>query len=126
MIMEILIGSTFPISLIRRKVTIEPSDICELRRKAAISQIFSFWGHDNTVSAAGTLLGFDVTPKSQRPALVLNSEFLPELEGHIFTECWVVSPDYIAGFRPEIGSEVSSGKIIGWQILKMTWSRSND
>lgn len=89
--MEILIGSTFPLSLIRRKVTIEPSGICELRRMPEDCQVFSFWGHGNMVSAASKLLGFDLTPKSQRPALVLNSEFLPELNGTTFRECWVVS-----------------------------------
>lgn len=119
--MKILIGSTFPLSLIRRDVRIHVSDICEIRNAGVQSEIYSFWGHSNTIPVANKLLGFDISPKTQRPALFLSQDFFPMLDGNVFKECWILSPDYVPGFRPEIGAEVSEDKIKGWQVLKIIW-----
>lgn len=117
----ILIGSTFPLSLVRRSVTITPSCIDSLKNKIENSSVLSFWGHSNTLNIARQLLSVDLTPKSERPPLTLDDNNLPVLDGVSFKECWILSPDYIPGFRPEIGKEVPPDKIIGWQVLKITW-----
>lgn len=117
----ILIGSTYPLSLIRRGVSISPQSTETLRQEILTRPICSFWGHKNTLSAAEHLLGVDVRPKTDRPAIILNGENLPCLDGECFQECWVLSPDYVNGFRPAIAEEVATDKIIGWQILKITW-----
>ncbi len=121
----ILIGSTFPLSLVRRRVAIEPHEVAELRGLLAIRPIRSFWGHANTLPAAKTLLGTDLTPATERPALTLNADALPTLDGETFNECWVVSPDYTPGFRPQIGEEVPTDKIRGWQVLRIEWMKED-
>jgi len=68
---------------------------------------------------ARAVLGFDITPATARPALTLGPDGLPCLDGQIYQEVWLVSPDYEPGFRPQIGEEVSAEKISGWQILHL-------
>ena len=118
---KILIGSTFPLSLIRKEVVITPKGIDILKEKLHNSQIFSFWGHSNTLKIANDILGFDLKPKCERPALKLNDDKLPILNGEVFQQCWVLSPNYIKGFRPQIGVEVTSEEIIEWEVLKINW-----
>jgi hypothetical protein len=123
--MNLLIGSTFPLSLIRRKVSITPESLTLL--KTAISStdiICSFWGHQNTLNAVNALLGTDLTPLTERPSLLLNSDNMPILCGETFNECWVVSPNYVSGFRPQIGVEVKKEEITGWEILKIIWGEN--
>ncbi len=119
-----IFGSTFPLSLIRRRVQIEPRPIDRLRLRLHESQWESFWGHANTIAAANRLLGIDITPKTERPALSLSKNGLPMLNNRRCQECWILSPDYIAGFRPAIGEEVSSDKILGWQVLRLLWQNN--
>ena len=120
-----IIGSTFPLSLIRRPCEITPirgdgaaylnqvrSDILQNGYEVA-----SFWGHTNTLAAAKQFLGFDVTPRTERPSLVLNENNLPVLEGITTHFVYVVSPNYRPGFRPQIGVEVTSEEILGWEVL---------
>jgi len=117
----LLIGSTYPLTLIRRKVSIAPQPIEALQEEIRSRPINSFWGHNNTLAAAEQLLGAGVKPNSERPAISLDADYYPCLDGECFRECWVMSPDYVQGFRPNIGEEVTTDKIIGWQILKITW-----
>lgn len=117
----ILIGNTYPLSLLRRPASIAPASVEELRQRAENEGFLSFWGHDNTRAAAKQVLGFDPAPPSARPALSLSPENLPTLNGHPFTEVWVLSPDYAPGFRPQIGKEVPAEKIAGWQSLKLSF-----
>ena len=122
----ILLGSTFPLTLIRRPVRIVPATLDDLRERAAGTTVLSFWGHDNTLAAAAAILGFDPRPDEQRPALTLNDAQLPVLrkkDGNYvaFSEVWVLSPSYIPGYRPEIGAEVPAEKIITWQVLHITF-----
>ena len=125
--MKLLIGSTFPLTLIRTAVCIEPKQLNELAEIITRSdRIYSFWGHENTLPAVNQLLNCDLTPATSRPALALNEDKLPTLDNVTFRECWVVSPDYSEGFRPAIGVEVTSEQIIGWQILKIKWGQGGE
>ena len=116
---EILIGNTFPLSLVRRKVVIEPIDLEDLKKLLQQSDFCSFWGHTNTLAAVNQLLGVDLTPLVERPVLTLSENNNPEFNGIEFSECWVLSPDYKGDFRPAIGTEVSPEKISSWQCLKI-------
>ena len=118
---KILVGNSFPLSLIRRGVVITPCEIDELRRLLPGNEIVSYWGHRNTLAAVNDCLGIDLTPTVERPALSLSAEKLPMYEGEEFRECWVMSPDYRDGFRPAIGEEVSADQILGWQCLHLTF-----
>jgi hypothetical protein len=117
----LLIGSTFPLSLIRRPALIEPAPEARLREEAQHRVVVSFWGHKNTLPRASERLGIDLTPNTDRPALTLNADGLPMLHGITFTECWVLSPEYAPGFRPAVGEEVPSEKILDWQVLRIQW-----
>jgi hypothetical protein len=116
-----LVGSSFPLAMIRRRVVIEPTSIDVLRSAMKERPYVSFWGHSNTLAAAAAMLGADVTPASERPVLDVGTDNLPMLEGCSFTECWVVAPSYEPGFRPAVGEEVPLGKIDGWQVLRIDW-----
>jgi hypothetical protein len=118
----ILIGNSFPLSLIRTKVVIDPCPVDILRQELAHRPIHSFWGHRNTLTAANQLTGADLTPATERPALKLSPDFRPVLNELSFTECWVLSPDYTPGFRPPVNEEVPPEKINGWQVLRMVWN----
>ena len=119
--LPILIGNSFPLSLIRTKVVIEPCPVADLRRELECRPIHSFWGHRNTLAAANQLVGADLTPATERPALQLSEALCPMLNDISFTECWVLSPDYAPGFRPPLNEEVPPEKIMGWQVLRMRW-----
>ena len=113
---KILIGNSFPMSLIRRKVTIEPAEL-----NTSGKTISSFWGHSNTIKVASTFLGSDLTPENERPVIKLGVDNFPTLNGETFTECWIISPTYKNNFRPAIGAEVAAESIASWQVLKITW-----
>lgn len=115
----ILLGNTYPPSLIRRPARIDPASLDELRQRAQTEGFLSFWGHNNTRAAVSAILGFDPAPLQHRPALMLSAENLPTLDGHTFQEVWILSPDYRPGFRPQIGKEVAAESIGGWQVLRI-------
>lgn len=118
---SILLGSTFPLSLIRRRVVIEPQPIESLKGLLRTGAVASFWGHQSTLGSAQAILGADLSPRTERPALRLTPDNLPELDGQVFSECWVLSPEYVPGFRPAIGEEVPAEKIRSWQVLRVKW-----
>lgn len=119
----LLVGNSFPLSLVRRRVVIEPVAVETLRAALATKFVRSFWGHANTLAAVSRWLGSDLTPASERPALFCDAVTrLPMLDGEIFAECWVISPDYAPGFRPTLGVEVPPEKIPTWQVLRLTWA----
>ena len=118
----ILIGNSFPLSLIRRKVVIEVVSREAVLEFVQGKAVVSFWGHANTLSAANGWLGVDLTPKTERPALCLSDDKLPQLDGVEYKTCFILSPDYRPGLRPAIGSEVDSVDILGWQVLKISWN----
>lgn len=120
---RILIGNSFSLSLVRKgQVTIAERGIAELKvLVAAGAAVHSFWGHGNTLAAAERVIGFPLRPKTERPAVVCAADGRPMFDGEIFDECWVLSPDYVTGYRPPIGTEVDESKIVGWKLLKLTW-----
>ena len=120
--LKILIGNSFPLSLVRRNVLIRPCQIEDLLKLLPGREIVSFWGHRNTLPAVSRRLGFDLTPAVERPALTLSPEKLPVFDGECYRECWILSPDYRPGFRPAIGEEVPLGEILGWQCLHLIFS----
>lgn len=115
----VLLGNTFPLTLVRRAVRIEPRTVDELRREVAARGLVSFWGHANTLDAAQQFLGFDPTPATVRPALSLNSDLLPTLVGVAFHEVWVLSPSYQPGYRPQADPSTPPEMILGWEVLRV-------
>lgn len=118
---RILTGNSFPWSLIRRKVCIEPETLPHLRETLTSCRWESYWGHANTLAAVRQFCGVDFTPKTERPALELDAEGYPCLYGESYRECWVISPEYEPGFRPPLNLEVSMERICSWQILRIHW-----
>ncbi|MCQ2378207.1 MAG: hypothetical protein MJ016_03220 [Victivallaceae bacterium] len=114
-------GNSFPMNLIRRHVECIPQTFEEYLRRLQTGNWMSFWGHRNTLEAVNQMTGFDLTPQTERPALTLDDEFFPNLNGIRYRECWILSPIYQSGFRPAVGEEVSAEKITGWNVLKMLW-----
>lgn len=118
----ILIGNSFPFSLIRRKVIIEPVPLENLREAiSSAGGVASFWGHSNTLSVANKAVGHSLEPASERPVLRLSPENLPVLEDQTHSVCWILSPDYTENFRPKVGEEVPADKIKSWQVLRIIW-----
>jgi hypothetical protein len=111
----------FSLMLIWRPAKMMPYDLGLLREALSMRPVRSFWGHRDTVQAASRLLGVRVDPASERPVITLTDDGYPMLEGEVFKECFVLSPDYRAGFRPAVGSEVSPEDIRGWQVLRIVW-----
>lgn len=118
--MTILLGNTYPPALVRRRVVITPITL-EAAIKLLANGFESFWGHTNTIQAANEQLGVDVRPKTERPAVILDKEGFPSLNGIIATKVLVLSPNYANGFRPQIGEEVPLEKLTGWQCLLWEW-----
>lgn len=111
------IGNTFPLTLVRRPVVIEPISEDEAKHYIKYNNPISFWGHENTLKIASEYAGIDLTPKIPRPALSLNDELLPELFDHTSQFILVLSPEYQNGFRPAVGVEVEADQILGWTWL---------
>lgn len=118
---KILIGNSFPLSLIRRPARMTPCPLSDLQKELETGEIVSFWGHRNTLAAANELLGNDLEPATERPVLRLSASDLPELEGIEFSECWIISPNYKSNFRPAVGEEIPPEMISSWQCLKITF-----
>ena len=116
-----IISNSFPFSLIRRRVVVEPRGLEELRLQLKKGSWQSTWGHTNTVANASSIVGVDLRPCTERPAIDLSSENLPLYNGQVFDECWLLSPQYLPGYRPQPGEQTPSEKIIGWQVLQIKW-----
>lgn len=112
----VLLGNTFPPALIRRKITVTPISI-EVARELLADGFQSYWGHANTIITANALLGVNVTPETERPALLLNADNLPTLDGKVANKVVVLSPNYAPGYRPPEGEITPPEKILGWQAL---------
>jgi len=117
----VLVGNSFPLSLIRRTVTIRPMECSQFLDAVSGAHIYSFWGHRETLDVVRDRFGVDLTPREERPAVTLSADGYPVLYGKVFRKCWIVSPVYEPGFRPAYGSEVPADKIVDWQILLIEW-----
>jgi len=111
-----LLGNTYPPAMVRRQVLVTPISVEEAREFLA-DGFMSYWGHVNTVNVANNLLGVDVTPETERPAISLNEEGFPTLNGKVADKVVVLSPNYAPGYRPQEGEITPPEKIIGWQAL---------
>lgn len=120
---SVLIGNTFPLSLIRRPVRMAPVDIPDLQQAAKGRTLVSFRGHANTVRLAEAVTGLSLKPDCERPVLCLDDAGCPVSAGISFRECWLVTPDSMTGFRPAVGVEVAAAQIAGWNILKLSWEK---
>ena len=119
---HLLVGNSFPLSLIRRFVCVRPRSREEwLGVLSRAGCIYSYWGHANTLSLASEWAGVDLRPRTVRPALHLDANGRPMLNGESFSRCWVLSPDYAPDFRPQEGQIVPPEAILGWQALEITW-----
>ena len=118
---KVLTGNSFPLNLIRRPVRITPVSLEEYCSVLAETDWKSYWGHANTLEAVRQICGYDLTPDMERPALTLDASGYPQLENESYRECYVLSPEYRAGFRPALGKEVGVEEILSWQILKIIW-----
>jgi hypothetical protein len=121
----ILISNSFPFSLVRRPIRVEPRSAADLVSAMRQRPWVSAWGHENTLTAASAIARADLRPAAPRPALSLNPDLLPCLQGQCFDEIWLLSPDYAAGFRPQIGEELPAGAILSWQVLFIGFLPSN-
>ncbi len=121
----ILIGNSFPLSLVRRPVSIRTVPFSWLKARLGSRPVISFWGHANSRPAAEALLGVSLATASERPALSLSAENYPVLDGMPFSSCYVLSPDYRPGFRPDIGAEVPPSDILSWHLLRIDWKPRN-
>lgn len=120
---RILVGNAFPFSLVRcNRLIVEQKPISELKDALASAAVASFWGHENTRTAAESVLGVSLATHGVRPAITLSSCGRPVLNGEEYADCWLLSPDYPEGFRPAIGTEVGPEQIKGWHVLKLTWA----
>ena len=122
----LLIGNTFPLTLVRGwRVEIEEMGAEALLEALASGAVVrSFWGHAETQGAAEAFLGVSagtLKPRVPRPALRLNAEGLPELDGECFAECYVLSPDVTGGGRPAPGQAAAPSAITGWHVLHLRW-----
>ena len=119
---KVLIGNSFPFSLVRcERLIVEQKPISELKDALASAAVASFWGHENTRTAAESVLGVSLATHGVRPAVTLSSTGRPVLNGEEFSGCWLLSPDYPEGFRPAISTEVGPEQIKGWHVLKLSW-----
>ncbi len=98
-----------------------PESLGTLRARLSETTAMSFWGHTQTLALANELCGMDLTPARERPALTVGPAGLPSLDGQEVGECWVVAPEYTAGYRPAPGEAVAADRIVGWQVLKLLW-----
>lgn len=117
----ILVGNSFPLTLIRRAVQMVPVALSDFHRAIAGRSVLTFWGHENTLAQAEAFCGTSLKPQCKRPVLQLQEEGFPVLNGVTFNEAWVVSPEYAKSFRPFPGAETPAEEIVGWTILKLTW-----
>jgi hypothetical protein len=119
---RLLVGNTFPLTLIRAPLRFTPRTHAEWHLALAQSQgILSYWGHGNSLGAASAWAGVDLTPATDRPAIVLDDRQRPGLDGQSFTHCWVLSPNYAPGFRPKEGEVAPTEAILGRQALEIVW-----
>ena len=125
---KILIGNSFPTTLIRWECIITPISIKWLRGRVKHAldrgqKIRSFWGHTNTVTVASDILGVDLTPETERPVLSLTPGNLIQFEGEEYHIVYILSPTYRTNFRPAIGVEVGPEDIEDWTALRVKFPR---
>ncbi|MBN2451740.1 MAG: hypothetical protein JXR77_15225, partial [Lentisphaeria bacterium] len=107
--------------LFRRPALVAPIPAADFRTLLKGKRVFSFWGHRDTLDSAAHFAGLYLTPRRDRPALELSPDGYPMLDGRVFRDCWVLTPDYPAGFRPAIGHSEPIPAADAWRVLHITW-----
>ena len=121
---QFLVDNTFPFSLIRHSARVTSVNLEKMKAAMKERTWASFWGHENTVDAASSILCQDIRPSHKRPALSLSKDGLPSLDGHAYAEAWILSAEFTKDFRPQIGEEIPLEKIKGWQVLQIEWTHA--
>lgn len=83
----------------------EPIDMEKVINMASSGGFESAWRHENTAAIVSNLLGVDITPKVNRPAIELDDDKFPTLYGTRFSTIILISPDYVPGFGPQLESK---------------------
>ncbi|MBO6102860.1 MAG: hypothetical protein J6P03_06365 [Opitutales bacterium] len=84
-------------------------------------RICSYWGHSNTEKAAQNILGVKFAKEDFRKPLRLSGNNMPMWGDLEFNKCYILSPNYKNGFRPEINKEVEPSEILSWKALLIEW-----
>lgn len=121
----ILISNSFPFSLIRRRVVVEPSTVPDLLTAMHARPWVSAWGHQNTVDLASKLLSADLRTRIEKPTLTLQETRLPQFEGNVFSEVWLLSITPIDGLSREEQREIQPHQIKDWQVLRLVWEETS-
>lgn len=117
----ILIGNTFPLTLVRgHRVTVEEIAPERFRAETTGATVCSFWGHANSRAEAAAVAGVDLTPREERPVVTLDAAGYPVLDGQRFQACYVLSPDR-AGAMARSSTEIPVEAIAAWHFLKLSW-----
>lgn len=115
---KLLVGNSFPFNLIRRPVLVLPTSTDAFVTLARGSEIHSYWSHTNTLAVAKLQLGLELTPR-RRPTIWLDGNNYPMLGEEVFSQSYIVLPEYRSGFRPKVGVEVVPEQVTGWQIVNI-------
>lgn len=119
-----LIGNTYPTSLIRRKATFIPVTQEQAKQYLGFErEVESFWGHPNTIKAASEMLGMDITPKEERPTITLSENYLPTLYGKEHKSVLIVSANIPnANRKPRNDpTEYELEEIESWSFIVVTF-----
>ena len=118
---HVLIGNTFPLTLVRgHRVTVEEIAPERFRAETVGAEVCSFWGHANSRAEAAAVAGVDLVPREERPVVTLDGAGYPVLDGRRFQACYVLSPDR-AGAMVRSGEEIPAEAIAAWHFLKLSW-----
>lgn len=93
----ILVGSTFPLCLIYRPVTITFEKVEAVRKLPHRKPIISFWSHQSSIPLANKSSDVDVNPSTSKRALQLTSENFPILKWFPTNGYVVLYPDNLGG-----------------------------
>lgn len=105
--------------LVRRPARLTPMGKEDLLALLKGKEIASFWGHQNTVALVSAYLGREIP--CRRVALSLSRDLLPSIDGEVFREVLLLTPEYRDGFRPQIGVEPTPEDIRAWGVLRVSF-----
>ena len=120
--MKVLIGNSWPMTLFRRQALVSPITLNALRNRIKTAEVFSFWGHENTVAAVSAMLDRDLTPREPRPTIILNDKRYPTLYGVEFRVVYIVTPKiFDESKRLHAGESLNAFDIAYWKAVQITF-----
>lgn len=120
----VLIGSSFPMSITRSRVEVEPIDLDTFKAEIDGLDVVSAWQHSNTLVAVKEYTGLDLTPPIVRPRIRMTEDTKrPCIEWEewrfplVFSKMYAVIPLY---------KEVVNGvpDVTDWNILRLSWTEN--